>query len=132
MSKNAGEHVQLVPNPRLDRHVAHLAVRLELGEDALLRAPPFVEENDLARTDSLVGHDDLELAPVLDGLEQVELNGGLVLAPDVFPDEDEAIARIPRLRLPSTLEVAEPARHGPPSSSAFDHRLELGEALEGH
>ena len=27
---------------------AHLAVRLEFGEDALLRAPPFVEENDLA------------------------------------------------------------------------------------
>ena len=33
VSKNAGEHVQLVPNPPLDRHVAHLAVRLELGKD---------------------------------------------------------------------------------------------------
>ena len=69
---------------------------------------------------------------VLDGLEQVELDGGLVLAPDMFPDEDEPIARIPRLRLPATLEVVEPACHGPPSSSAFDHRLERGEALEGH
>ena len=132
VSENAGEHVELVPNPRLGRHVAHLAVRLELGEDALLRAPPFVEQNGLAWTGSLVGHDDLELVPVLDGLEQVELDGGLVLASDVFPDEDEAIARMPRLRLPSTLEVAEPARHGSPSSSAFDHRLELGKALEGH
>ena len=36
VSKNAGEHVQLIPDPRLDRHVAHLAVRLELGKDALL------------------------------------------------------------------------------------------------
>ena len=91
-----------------------------------------MEENDLAWTDSLVGRDDLELASVLDGLEQVELDGGLVLASDVFLDEDEAIARIPRLRLPATLEVAEPARHVPPSLSAFDHGLELGKALEGH
>ena len=75
VSKNAGEHVQLVPYPRLDRYVVHLAVRLELGEDALLRATSFVEENDLAWPDFPVGHHDLELAAVLDGLEQVELDG---------------------------------------------------------
>ena len=37
LSKNAGEHVQLIPDGRLDRHVTHLAVRLELGKDALLQ-----------------------------------------------------------------------------------------------
>ena len=126
VSKNSGEHVQLIPDPRLDRHVAHLAVRLELGKDALLRAPSFVEENDLAWIDSLVGHDNLELVSVLDGLKQIELNGELVLASDVFSDEEEAIASIPRLRLPATLEVFEPARHGSPSLSAFDHLLQFG------
>ena len=131
VSKNAGEHVQLIPDPRLDRHVAHLAVRLELGKDALLRAPSFVEENDLAWIDSLVGHDNLELVSVLDGLKQIELNGELVLASDVFSDEEEAIASVPRLRLPATLEVFEPARHGSPSLSAFDHLLQFGKALEG-
>lgn len=43
MDENAGEHVELVACLRLDRHVAHLAVRLELGEDTLLRSPPFYE-----------------------------------------------------------------------------------------
>ena len=151
VSKNTGEHVQLIPDPRLDRHVAHLAVRLELdaqlasryppprvfigaitpssdtatvhavsatssvssripasncarcasqradnalgsrsselfegvmlpnGKDALLRAPSFVEENDRAWIDFLVGHDNLELVSVLDGLKQIELNGELEL-----------------------------------------------------
>ena len=83
-----------------------------------------MEQNDPAWTDALVVHDDLELATVPDGLEQVELDGGLAPAPDLFSDEDEAIAPAPRLRLPATLEVAEPTGHGPPASSAFNHRLE--------
>ena len=132
VSENAGEHVQLVSNPRLDRYVAHLAVRLELGKDSLLRPPSFVEENDLAWIGLVVGHDDLELVSIFDGLKQIELNGSFVLASDVFSDEDEAIAGVPRLRLPAGLEITEPARHGTPSSSAFDHFFETGKALERH
>ena len=48
VSKNTGEHVQLVSHPRLDRYVVHLAMRLEFGKDTLLRATSFVEEDDLA------------------------------------------------------------------------------------
>ena len=132
VSENAGEHVQLVSNPRLDRYVAHLAVRLELGKDSLLRPPSFVEENDLAWIGLVVGHDDLELVSIFDGLKQIELNGSFVLASDVFSDEDEAIAGVPRLRLPAGLEITEPARHGTPSSSAFDHFFETAKALERH
>ena len=132
VSENAGEHVQLVSNPRLDRYVAHLAVRLELGKDSLLRPPSFVEENDLAWIGLVVGHDDLELVSIFGGLKQIELNGSFVLASDVFSDEDEAIAGVPRLRLPAGLEITEPARHGTPSSSAFDHFFETGKALERH
>ena len=36
VSEDAGEHVQLVADPGLDRYVVHLAMRLELGEDAFL------------------------------------------------------------------------------------------------
>ena len=72
--------------------LAHLAVRLELGKDSLLRPPSFVEENDLAWIGHVVGHDDLELVSIFDGLKQIELNGSFVLASDVFSDEDEAIA----------------------------------------
>ena len=55
MSENAGEHVQLVADSGLDRYVIHLAMRLELGEDALLRVTAFVECNDLARAHPLIG-----------------------------------------------------------------------------
>ena len=106
VSKNAGEHVQLISHPRLDRYVVHLAMRFELGEDALLRATSIVEDNDLAWIDFLVGYDDLELVAILDGLKQIELNGWFILAPDLFLDEDEATASIPRLRLPTGLEIA--------------------------
>ena len=132
MSENAGEHVQLVADSGPDRYVIHLAVRLELGEDALLRATAFVECNDLARAHPLIGDDDLELVPIFGGLKQVELNRQLVLASDLFSDEDEAMAGVPRLRLPSGLEVIEPDRHAAPSFSAFDQTLEVGKALEGH
>ena len=97
------------PTRVLDRYVAHLAVRLELGKDSLLRPPSFVEENDLAWIGLVVGHDDLELVSIFDGLKQIELNGSFVLASDVFSDEDEAIASVPRLRLPAGLEITEPA-----------------------
>ena len=107
-------------------------MRLEFGEDALLRAPAFVECNDLARAHSFVGDDDLELVPVHGGLKQVELNRQLVLASDLLSDEDEAMAGIPRLRLPTGLEVIESDRHAAPSFSAFDQPLEVGKALERH
>ena len=74
----------------------------------------------------------VELVSIFDGLKQIELNGSFVLASDVFSDEDEAIASVPRLRLPADLEITEPARHGTPSSSAFDHFFETAKALERH
>ena len=104
-------------------------MRLELGKDSLLRPPSFVEENDLAWIGLVVGHDD-ELVSIFDGLKQIELNGSFVLASDVFSDEDEAIAGVPRLRLPAGLEITEPARHGTPSSSAFDHFFEVSALIE--
>ena len=79
-----------------------------------------------------VGHDDLELVAVLDGLEQVELDGGFVLASDLLSDEDEAITSVPRLRFPAGLEVTEPGGHWTPSSSAFDQPFEDGKTLKGH
>ena len=132
VSNNAGEHVQLVADPGLDGYVVHLTMRLELGEDTLLRTAAFVEGNDLARVHSFVGDDDLEFVPVLSGLKQVELNRQLVLALDLFSDEYEAMAGVPRLRLPAGLEVIEPNRHAAPSLSAFDQFLEDGKALERH
>ena len=48
VSEQAGEHVELVAHPGLDRHVVHLAVRFEFGEDALLGASTFVEQGGLA------------------------------------------------------------------------------------
>ena len=60
MSKDAGDHVQLVADSDLDRYVIHQAMRLEFGEDALLRTTSFVEGNNLARTHSLIGEDDFE------------------------------------------------------------------------
>ena len=132
VSEDASKHVELVPDLRLDRHVAHVAVRLELGKNALLRTPCFVEEHDLAWIEPLVGHDDLELVSVLDGLKEVELDGCLVLASEVLSDEDEAIASAPRLRLPAPLEVAEPAglstcaQSDPRSASNSDPPGEVG------
>ena len=105
-------------------------MRLEFGEDTLLRTAAFVEGDDLAWGHSFVGDDDLEFVPVFGGLEQVELDRQLVLAPDLLFDEDEAIAGVPRLRLPAGLEVIEPDRHASPSFSAFDQFLEGGKALE--
>ena len=86
-----------------------------------------MEGNDLARTHSLIDDDDLEFVPVLGGLKQIELNRQLS---DLLSDGDEAVAGVPRLRLPSGLEVIEPDRQAVPSFSAFDQTLEVGKALE--
>ena len=74
VGKDAGEHVRLVSDPGSDRYVIHLAMRLELGEDTLLRSPALVEGNDPTRAYSPVGDDDLEFVPVFHGSEQVELD----------------------------------------------------------
>ena len=95
VGKNAGKHVQLVAGPNPDRHVIHLAMRLEFGEDALLRPSTLMEGNDIARVHPLVGDDDLEFAAVLEGSEQVELDRLLMLAFDQISYEDEAVAGIP-------------------------------------
>ena len=95
VSNKAGEHLQLVADPGLDRDVIHLAMRLEFGEDTLLRTAAFVDGDDPARAYSFVGEDDLEFAPVFCGLEQVGLYRQFVLASDLLSDEDEAIASVP-------------------------------------
>ena len=60
-----------------------------------------MEGNDLARTHSLIDDDDLEFVPVLGGLKQIELHRQLS---DLLSDGDEAVADVPRLRLPSGLD----------------------------
>jgi hypothetical protein len=49
-----------------------VAVRVELSEDAFLRAPALVKRDDPFRARALVGHDDLELVSVR--YEELELN----------------------------------------------------------
>ena len=63
--KDTGEHVRLVSDPGPDRHVIHLAMHLEFGEDVLLRPAALMEGNDVAQVRPLVGDDDLEFAAVL-------------------------------------------------------------------
>ena len=111
------EHVQLVSNPRLDRYVAHLAVRLELGKDSLLRPPSFVEGTTLRGLVLLLVTMTLNSYPYSTTPRLGIRN--------VFSDEDEAIASVPRLRLP--------ADHYPSwGSGTFDHFFETAKALERH
>ena len=114
VGKDAGEHVELVADPCPDRYVIHLAVRLEFGEDALLRPATFMEGNDVARVRPLVGDNGLEFIPVFNGLEQVELDRLFVSVPDLLSDEDESMAGIPRLRLPTCFEVIDSLRQAAP------------------
>jgi len=128
--ENGGKHVELIAHTRGDRHIVHLAVRLEFGKDPLLRPTTLVEPNDLAYAGALVGNDDLEVVAVLCGLEEVELNGCLVLAPDLFANEEEAVGRGPGLGFPLRLEEAQLAVQAAPSFPPLYDLLEFREALE--
>lgn len=86
--------------------------------------------SDLACAGALVGNDDLEVVAVLCGLEEVELNGCLVLASDLFADEEEAVGRGPGLRFPLSLEEAQFVVQATPSFPPFYDLLEFREALE--
>ena len=69
-----------------------------------------MEGNDVARIRSLIGDDNLEFVAVFHRLEQVELYRILVLMFDLLSDGDEAMAGIPRLRLPTGFEVTDSIR----------------------
>ena len=64
------------------------------------------------------------------------LGGGLdrqlVLVLDLLSDEDVAIARIPRLRLPTNCGIIGPYRRTVPPFPALNRTLGGGEALERH
>ena len=132
MRENPGEHIQLVADTGGHGNVIHLAVRLEFGKDTFLRSTALVECNDPAWATLLIGHDDLEFVSIFGGLEQIELNGCFILAPDLFADEDKTIWRTPGLGFPAGFEEAEFTVQWTPSFSALDHPFELSETLEGN
>jgi len=59
MGQDRREQIDLIAHQGPHRHVVHLALALELGEDTLLGAPAFVEGDDLVDPGALVGHDHL-------------------------------------------------------------------------
>ena len=132
MRENAGEHVQLIADPRGHGDVIHLAMGFEFGKDTLLGSAALVECHDSACAGALIGDDDLEFVSIFDGPEQVELNRRFVLAPDLFADEDKAVGCGPALRFPVGFEEAEFAVQFTPSFAALDHPLELRETLKGN
>ena len=105
-------------------------MRLELGKGTLLRPPAFMEGDHLTRACLLVGGDGLDLCTRFNGSEQPGSDRRLVLASDLLPDEYEAMAGIPRLRLSTDLETIDFLRRAAPLFSAFDQALEGGKAPE--
>src|SRR3972149_1622246 len=73
VGEQAGQEVEWVAASAAHRHVAHLAVALELAEDTFLRTAAFVEADDGMGPQRLVGDDDLEVIAVPLGDEQVQL-----------------------------------------------------------
>ena len=86
VGEDSVEHVQLVSNQGPDRYVIDLVMCFELGEDTLLRSPAFMEGDDVMRAHSLVGDDDLDFVPILNGSERGELDRYPALVPDLLSD----------------------------------------------
>ena len=90
-----------------------------------------MDGNDIARIRSPVGGDGLEFVAILNGSKQVRLERFLVLALDPLSEGDEAMAGIPRLRLPTGFEIIDSICREAPSLSFSIKPLRAGKRSKG-
>ena len=96
-----------------------------------LRTTPGVIIHDTARSQDLIGDNDLEFVTVYVGLKQIQLHRAFALLFRPGTNEQEAKASTPRLGFPLSLEVREVIIDGIPTLAILDHPFEFHEALKG-
>ena len=130
--QHSRQHEGLIPCLGAGRHIVHLCLGLEFGEDGLLGATTVVEGDHFAGAHGLVGDEDLEVVAVFEGDEEVQLDRTLVLPPVLNANQHEAETPAPAGRFPVRLEEAALSVQAAPAFPVLDQRPEGGEARERH